>query len=255
MTPDDVLERVHWDLFWMPPETSVVDRPELLVTAHPSKRPELNVAARVRATRAELPALIDEIRALHVERLSTVLVVPGGGPHLRPALEAAGYAAEFEGAAFTVDVDRWTPRATRFHARRVQTLRELTDCVRVKEAVFEQAVRREPADLALELSQCTGPHARVHRYVVYDGDRPVSSGGMNLFPGLDFGFLWAGGTVPDARGKGAYSELVAARIRDARALGFTRVGLYAKLQTSAPIVAKQGFVRSGPMAYLRREHA
>jgi hypothetical protein len=61
--------------------------------------------------------------------------------------------------------------------------------------------------------------------------------------------LWAGGTVPDARGAGAYTTLLAHRIELARSLGLEWIGIYAKEGTSAPIVARQGFEHVGEMHY------
>ena len=49
MNADQLLERTQWDTFWVPPDTAVVDRPELLFTAHPGGAPMLNAVHRVRA--------------------------------------------------------------------------------------------------------------------------------------------------------------------------------------------------------------
>ena len=105
-----------------------------------------------------------------------------------------------------------------------------------------------------DLARCTEPGARVHRCVAYDEitGQPLASGGMSLFPELGFGLLWAGGTVPEARGRGAYSAVVAARVACARELGFSMEGLYARVGSSAPIVAHQGFSRSGRMVCWER---
>ena len=101
----------------------------------------------------------------------------------------------------------------------------------------------------IELGQCIRADARVQRFVAYDGDEPVSSGGVNIYPELGFGLLWAGGTVPAARGRGAYSAILAARIACAAARGLRFIGLYARVGTSSPVVAAQGFDSVGRMTY------
>ena len=47
MNADLLLERTQWDTFWVPPDTTVVDRPELLFTAHPGGAPMLNAVHRL----------------------------------------------------------------------------------------------------------------------------------------------------------------------------------------------------------------
>ena len=70
---------------------------------------------------------------------------------------------------------------------------------------------------------------------------------MSLFPDLHFSFLFAGGTLEQARGKGSYTALVAARIAYAASIGIEHVGVFAREDTSAPIVTKQGFGLCGEM--------
>jgi N-acetylglutamate synthase-like GNAT family acetyltransferase len=81
---------------------------------------------------------------------------------------------------------------------------------------------------------------------------PVATGGMTVFGDLGFGYLWSGCTLLQTRGRGAYSAVLAARIERARELGLCHVGLYAITDTSAPIVARQGFKRVGTMTYWER---
>ena len=147
------------------------------------------------------------------------------------------------------DPDRWRIRAD-VEVRRVQdptTLRDAIDVARLSfgrdvEEITEERVRDE-------LGQCAGPDARVRRFVAYDRatGAPLSSGGMNLFPGLGLGFFWGGGTVPEGRGRGAYAAVVAARLQDAAQAGCGLVGMYARVGTSAPIVERQGFEKHGPL--------
>jgi GNAT superfamily N-acetyltransferase len=253
VTPDEVLYRTQWDGFWMSDDVAWIDEPGLLACAHPSGRETYNAVLRYDPASLSEHEAVTRVRAHQTHGMSRWLVVPACGPRLPDALVDAGYVAGDLHATYTVDVDRWTPRRqTGLRVARVTDRQTLLDAIQVMREAFDNPHVRTDEDLALELSQCAPEGSRVQRYVVYDGDRPVSSGGLTVFRDLRFAFLWAGGTVPDARGRGAYGELVAARIARARQLGLTRVGLYAKLTTSAPIVARQGFERGGPMQYWDR---
>lgn len=53
--------------------------------------------------------------------------------------------------------------------------------------------------------------------MAFDGDRAVAVGLLFLDGGA--GYLAAGATLPDARGRGAQGALMARRVRDALALG------------------------------------
>ena len=254
MNIDELIERTQWDLFWVPPDVTIVDRPELLLLAYPHSARGLNAVHRLRAPDAVLPGLIDEIAAHHSGRLSRVQLYPS---NIRPAqdrvLSAAGYTRSHEHFAYTLHTDapRPAPPAD-LVAHPVDSMARLTDAIAVRITAFGLDEAPPSGDLRRRyLADCTGPHTRVHRFVVYDRHThtPLSSGGMTVFPALSFGFLWAGGTVATGRKRGAYTALVTARMQRAAALGIEQVGLYARVGTSAPILARQGFTRHGPMVH------
>ncbi len=253
MDLDDVLEQTQWDTFWLPDDATVVEREEILYLTSPRDEGYLNAVLRVRADASQIPALLAEVDHAH-RAVDSRWMLAGRSRHsaLPAALTAAGYAIEHEHFAYTIDVARYGARPTpSLVARAVETLEDLRDCQHVTARAFDRPRLSDDALDARELSMCTGPRARVRRFVVRDAvtNTPLTSGGMNVYPKLRFGFLWAGGTVPEGRNRGAYSALVAARVAEARALGLTHVGLYARVETSAPIVAAQGFTRGGPMTY------
>ena len=255
MGPDDILEMTQWDYFWVPGDVRVTDRPELLYYSCPRDTPLLNTVPRTRAEPERLPALIDEVSRAHQKVRSRWLVrhLPAWEP-LESALGAAGYAPRIETVASAIDVKGYEPRAVQgIVVRQVLDMPTLRDSVAVSELAFPGSRVVTEEELARELEICTSG-TRVHRFVAYDSasQRPVSSGGMTLFPALRFGFLWAGGTIPEARGRGAYSAVLRARVDRARDLGFEYVGLYAATDTSAPIVLRQGFKRYGAMTYWER---
>lgn len=249
------LEQTLWDMFWVPPETEIVDRPELLMTKHPS-RASLCSISRVRGEEGRTSELVAEASSFLQTPVSTASVVdtvPTAA--LENALAHEGYSEEIAHDArvrrITDDVGR---SSTRWDVQRIEHMQQLRDCVSLQQAIFEASGTRTEAEYKLELAQCTGESTRVRRYVAYtEGGTPAACAGMTIFPMLEFGFLWAGGTHEDFRGRGAYSALVDRRLSDARELGLTHVGLYARQQTSSPIVAKQGFERCGTMVRWKRE--
>ncbi len=254
--PDAILERTQWDFFWLPEDAEVCDRPEILYARCARDVPYLNTVARTRAPAERLPELVREVDAAHAGVLSRWLV-PGtyDTAPLEAALDAAGYLPAHEHFAYATDVETFRPRGLPgILVRPVDGLERLRDCTSVVDRAFGGPLDRTESELRDDLARCTEPEARVFRCVAYDettGD-PLASGGMNLYPELGFGFLWAGGTVPEARGRGAYSAVVAARVARAHELGFRMVGLYARVGTSAPIVARQGFAQYGRMVYWDR---
>jgi ribosomal protein S18 acetylase RimI-like enzyme len=275
MELDEVLERTQRDLFWLPEGVQVVDRPEIFYLAAPGSRDGyLNTVLRVRAEAPRFAALVDEVDRAH-DGVDSRWMLAGASRStgIERALAARGYALAHEHDGYAIGVDDHAGRATKsVTARAVETLDDLRAALDVLARAFDRpALRgtagegengedgeaREAARLAQLLGYCTGPNARVHRFVAWDdaSGAPIATGAMNTFPDLGdgFGFLWGGGTVPEGRGRGAYSALVSARIARARALGLRHVGLYARRDTSAPIVAAQRFRKLGPMDYWERK--
>lgn len=242
-----LLERSQWDFFWVPEDTVVVDRPELAFLS--SARPHLNRVYRVRAAADRLPALVDEVSTAHLGGSHFYLADTIDLAPLERVLERAGYHTPVEHIASVIDVGVFRARATSsVRVERVTTLAQLRDAVAVMDEVFGETPPASDAVLAEMLRQCVGEAPRTWRFVAYDhDDRPVSYGAVTLYPELGFGLMWGGSTITSARGRGAYSATVSARIAAAASAGINSVGLYAKIDTAAPIVARQGFRDVGRM--------
>lgn len=79
-------------------------------------------------------------------------------------------------------------------------------------------------------------------YVAYMDNQPVAYGRLELPQGDNpFAGIWAGATLPAFRRRGIYSELVAIRLQEALARGYTYLQIDADPSTSMPIVRKYGF--------------
>jgi len=257
MTPAERLEKTQFDVFWIPEDTRVFDREGVLALCCERPLPHLNQGLRAAATAKRLPSLVHEVCASFAPRCGRWLVPDTAerGP-LLAALEderfEPGHA--YEARVTRTDRHRASP-APALRIQPVENLAHLRDMMSVGRRAFDVPLSFTDAELLAQLETARACGARVRRFVGYDGAEPVCSGGMNLYPGLSMALLWAGGTVPEARGRGFYGALVAARIALARTLGLTWVGLYAQVDTSAPIIAKQGFEHVGEMVIYEAEGA
>ena len=255
MTPLERLERASWDLTWLPPDTHVVNRPEVLAVSCARDVPYLNAVLRTRATPDQLPALVEEVAAMHRERTSRWVVVDSTPTAaLRDTLEGARYRATQTHDARLVHVPSAVlpSRPDTIAVRRVTDEATLRDCWAVIDAAFGPS-QRHPNDLTAELTACASERGRIQRFVAYADGAPIASGGITRYPELSLALLWGGGTVPRARGRGAYRALVATRLACARRWDVGFAGLYARTGSSSPLVAKLGFARHGEMTYYTRD--
>lgn len=250
-TMDEILESAVADFWWLPPHATVVSRPEITYVHSPVHARLYNTVARVSAPSVRYEALLDEVGAAHRERPSDwKLAAPSLDDTLEGMLEGRGYRLAAEAIATSIAVDATRPPTPDWVAIHQVTTRA---ALRAQYDVMDQAFGNETRDVPDEeldhhLSNSVGPDARCRRFLAIDlaTDRPVATASYNIFQALGFGFLWGGSTVPEARGRGAYSALVTARMQDARARGLHHVGLHAMTTTSAPILARQGFEAHGP---------
>ena len=254
MDPEDRLERSQWDFFWIPEDAVVHDRPELLHVSCPRDLTHLNQVTRTDPAHADLDALVTDVRRAHATVRSR-WVVPSriADQRLHDALGRGGYQATTEHDGRAIEAAAFVPRpAAACDVVRVASIEHLRDLVAVGNAAFGHERTPSDQELRAELRQCIDPEGRVHRFVAYADGRPVSGGGISAFDGLEFGFLWAGCTIPEAEGHGFYSAVVAERIAWAARRALRWVGLYARTTTSSPIVRRQGFGRVGSMTYWER---
>ena len=248
MGPADRLERSQWDFFWVPDEVEILDRPDVAALRGKRDIPHQNMVSR---TRTQAPdALVAEMSAWF-DGANARWLVPDTFERdpVERALSSHAWSPSETFEARAIRPQDYAVHAPDLEVRRIDSVEMLAHSWSVASRAFERDLTHTTEELEKELAQCGSPEGRVHRYLVYVDGEPVSAGGFNVFDDLGFAFLWAGATVPEARGRGAYTALVAKRLADARARGVEWVGLYAKVETSAPIVAKQGFARYGEMTF------
>lgn len=77
-------------------------------------------------------------------------------------------------------------------------------------------------------------------YVAYEKRKPTCTAWTYFSANSQFASLWGGSTVPEARGKGLYTQILAVRVQEAIRRGRRFLYLDAN-QNSRPIVEKHGF--------------
>jgi GNAT superfamily N-acetyltransferase len=105
-------------------------------------------------------------------------------------------------------------------------------------------------DVAERLSYLAMPSRRGGFLVAYLGDVPVANAGYRYSSDGRCVYLTGAETAEAFRGRGVYKALVAHRAMQAVARGCTLASILANAQTSAPILARHGFVDHGSLPRL-----
>ncbi len=252
-TIDERLELSMTDYFWAPEGVEVIEEDRLIYTRSRFDDPLFNQVVFSRFEGDERD-LVDRISIEHRGRTCRWIVNDlNQSDALLDALRHHGYQPGDRHRAYAIATDayRREPRRS-FDVRRVLDAQTLRDLDHTRRLAFGRPGVLSAAQFKKDLAECQRPDARVARFVVYLDAKPVGSASLTRHDDLDLGFLWAGGIVEEYRGLGAYTALLKARCEWALEQGISQVGLYAKVDTSAPIVSAHGFQPHGSMQYWDR---
>jgi N-acetylglutamate synthase-like GNAT family acetyltransferase len=168
------------------------------------------------------------------------------------ALKAAGFVSGQRHEARVIHVDNYerTP-SEEIKVNIAESFEDIKRVYWVRNQAFGDTTMESDETLRVFLKASSGSKARVRQFLAVDAHsgENLSQAGMSLFPDLKFALFFAGATLPDARERGAYTALVAARVAYAHSVGIEHVGLFARADTSAPIVTRHGFEHCGEMQY------
>jgi hypothetical protein len=199
--------------------------------------PGWNVAQRFRLQGDEVEQVVEEVRGIIRGRGRTALTWEVGSsatpPDLVDRLLALGMVDDRDplaiGMVLTDPPDHAPPDV---EVRRVESVDELREASRIAAIGFGM----NPDDVGVEDPE--PPIPGIETYLAYVDGRPVARGtaafsehGVTLF---------GGATLPEARGRGAYRALVAARWDDAVAAGKPALVTQAGAM-SRPILQRLGF--------------
>ena len=253
------LQATLTDYFWIPDHVHIVERPE--VSFCYSNDPNwFNHVSRltlpIDLSCHQAQALAAEVDQAHRRGTSRYFMAEEWiRESMIEAIEALGLQRGHTHRACGLRVDRYTPGpSTGLRVVRVQTLSQLMQAHAVAMRAFDKSVIMPPSDAQEWLALSNRPASRSHRFLVSDlkTGEPLATGGVNIYRDLKLGLMWGGGTVPEARGRGAYRCTVNARIELARTLGLDSLALYARENTSLPIMKKLGAEVEGRMTYWER---
>lgn len=254
MTPEDVAAAcAAWT--WVPESASTVETDELLLVRYPAWFTQPLALLRLdprpgRSLDDAVAEVLERARGFAVDDL--LWWVPlGSPPELEERLRALGgvvdetldvLALDLTGAgddlAAALDVPdevalRWNVDvATERDAQLVQT------------TVFGDAMPPdEELAAAAAASARTVPGGEGGCLVASVDGRPVGAAGLAV--GDHVARLWGGSVLEEARGRGVYRALLAARLDYAREHGLTMGLVKGRVQTSGPILRRAGFTVFG----------
>jgi GNAT superfamily N-acetyltransferase len=122
--------------------------------------------------------------------------------------------------------------------RRVTTVEQITGEVMVVE---REVWHEDFVDLQAYLTQTLVDEPdKMSIYVAYVNNRPVSSAWIYFPPHSQFASLWGGSTLPEFRGRGLYTALLAVRVQEALKRKVSYLTVDAS-PMSRPILEKFGF--------------
>lgn len=244
MIDSERMQRAQWDCFWCPRDAQVTARSDIQYITCRRPFEHLNSVMRTSAADHELPALVAEVSKAHAHSDSRWLTYgPQDHEPLVRALEAGGYQRKGRSTGVITHIDDYRSRGVDgIRVHRIQDIERLRMYDQIADSAFGIQHTHHDNEYHDHLRHCAGPNARIFRALAYDrADRPIACGSMNLYPALDLAYLWGGATAEDARGRGAYSAVLAARVAYARQSGISYLGVYADPETSLPILLRRGF--------------
>ncbi|WP_257352057.1 GNAT family N-acetyltransferase [Pseudalkalibacillus decolorationis] len=125
--------------------------------------------------------------------------------------------------------------------RTISTAKEIDDIISLQNLIWD--VDFSGLGNRLKSDKAETPNL-LHIYAAYVNDKPVSAAWMYLDAGTSFGSLWGGSTLPEYRGQGIYTDLLAIRAQKAWEMGYTLLTVDAT-KMSEPILEKRGFQKLG----------
>ncbi|MEO6246325.1 MAG: GNAT family N-acetyltransferase, partial [Opitutaceae bacterium] len=159
---------------------------------------------------------------------------------LKAMLEARGFGCGDAEAFLVATLQAWPESEGRRCGARIERITDakgIRDFIAVEEAVWQEAFPTHFARYTRALN--SAPDITCF-YCAYVADQPVAAGRILLPAGSSFASLWSGSVLPEMRGRGVYSALLAQRIAMAKSHGYRFVTVDAE-PMSRPILLKRGF--------------
>jgi len=247
VTKDDLIHALEGSFFIypdIPGLTAPLSVPGISGHYTPISHPEANMVGCARLTETEADATIERVKEIFKREGKIVgwFVGPSSTPtDLPERLAAAGFIPNVEEAGMaTTDLARPIRSNPQIRVERV-TAEERRQASSLLARAYDlpDGVARYLVDYFDEL----GSRLTVMMYLAYvEGrDHPVAFADSIFLPDRPIVIMQGAATLPEYRGRGIYSTLLARRMEDARNGGMQAAVIQAVRSTSAPIVARLGF--------------
>jgi GNAT superfamily N-acetyltransferase len=222
-----------------------LDVPGVTVRESVIPSPFANLAGGARLAGAIADPAIRRVRAHFEDRGKPFgwMVSPRSTPHDLPArLTRAGVPA-MQGCRGLVltDLAHPVPTSPRISVREAGPAdRAVVDALKAASFDMPLGVARAINSLLFDR-----PSPAIKLHLAFDGEKPVAFAQTFYAARTGVAILGGGGTLPEARGAGAYRTLLARRLADARRDGMAAAAIQAYEDTSAPILLRLGFRELG----------
>lgn len=160
--------------------------------------------------------------------------------HLKDILEEEKFSTDPQEALMVLDVTTLPPQSQSYeHVVTIEIVDEkgIRELISLIDIIWEES--HEELGNRLWRDKQADPES-LFLYGVYDNDQLVSAAWIYFEKNSSFASLWGGSTLPDYRGKGFYSSLLAIRAKKALEMGYRYLTVDAS-PMSEPILEKHGF--------------
>lgn len=247
VTPGAVLDAIDTSFFIYPEIPGIltrIDVPGVDGRISPVSHPLANLMGAARLGEETADATISRVRDIFASQNKAFGWIVGPTsqpPDLSIRLQAAGLIKVDEMAGMVLH-DLGIPIERNPGVRVVEA--EPADVVRAR-GLYAAAygLPQDVADLLTEMVTVASDEVGLRNYLAYvDGvDEPVAFAAMVRIPNERIVLLGGAGTLPEHRGHGIYTSLVAQRLEDAQSDGMHAAVIQAVRATSAPICERLGF--------------
>jgi GNAT superfamily N-acetyltransferase len=247
VTKNDLITALEESFFIYPPipgMTTPISVPGISGHSSPVSNPEANMVGRARLTPQNVDDAIESVKNIFRREGKKVgwFIGPSSTPLDMPErLAAAGFVPEVEEAGMAL-----TDLAKSIRANPQIRVERVTADQRREAAPLLARAFDMPDDVAryiVDYFAALGSQLTVMMYLAYVEDRihPVAFADSIFLPEQPIAIMQGAATLPEYRGRGIYSTLLARRLEDARNSGMQGAVIQAVRSTSAAIVAKLGF--------------
>jgi L-amino acid N-acyltransferase YncA len=253
VTTQDLIDAIEGSFFVLPDVpglNTVLSIPGIEGHHGPIPSPETNIVGQTRLTKENVDSTIERVKDIfrRENKIFGWLVTPSSRPSdLATHLTRAGITLAEEAAGMML-TDLTTPIPAN-PAIRVKRAEEKDIKGAASMMVRAYGLPEAAAQFFSDFFTAMNTYVEFWLYLAYPhgSDEPLAWAASLFLPGRPIIVLQGAATLPEHRGQGFYSTLVARRLQDARDRGVEAAVIQGNRATSAPIAEKLGFQEICPL--------